>query len=514
MDARGGRRIPGRNDPCPCGSGRRYKQCHGGVGHVGRNADSTTEGGLAASHRETIGAQADASLSATAHAHEGVAAHQRGDVGSAERSYRIALDLDPEQPLALHYLGVTLHQRQQHAEALPLLERSVARVPQEPEFHNNLGLVLAALDRNEEAVGAFRSALDRKPGHAIAWNNLGLALQAMNRLDDAVDAYRHAIEASPAFAHAHWNLSLALLARGEYDEGWREYEWRLRLPELGGRQPSSPIPRWQGEDLRGRTLLVTAEQGLGDALQFVRFADTLAQRGVRVIVQAPVGIRPLLATAPGVAATIDVGDPLPDADAELPMLSLPLRLGITAGAVATGGRYLHADRALKTAAERQVLRDDRTTRNIGIAWAGSPNHRNDRRRSIPIAALAPLFSLPNVWWYSLQKGEAAAQIQRLVEARNVVPLNQRNEFADTAALVDSLDAIVTVDTSIAHLAGALAKPVDVLLPFAPDWRWGVSGSRTPWYETARLYRQRAVGEWEGAVGALRAALEAGSKTDA
>lgn len=485
----------GRNEPCPCGSGRRYKQCHGAV-----DAGSAIQ-----SPSKWI---AKSAASASALAQQGLAIHQRGDLDGAERAYRAALALESEHPLALHYLGIVHHQRGRHAEALPLLERSAVLNPSEPEFHNNAGLVLAALDRNDAAIAAYRRTLERKPDHAIAWNNLGLACQAMNRLPEAIASFRRAVALSPAFAHAHWNLSLALLASGDYAEGFSEYEWRLRLPELGGRAAPPGIARWTGEDPRGKRLLITTEQGIGDALQFVRFVAPLAQRGAAVVVQARPELRALLATASGVCETVAVGDRAPACDAELPMLSLPHRLGMDAPDSGATFPYLKSDPSRKDAIER-ALGTMKGKRRIGIAWAGAPHHRNDQRRSLPLASLVPLFSLPGVAWQSLQKGPAAAQLEQVAKAREVRPLDAQYDFASTAALVDALDAVVTVDTSIAHLAAALGKPVYVLLPFAPDWRWGIAGERTPWYSTARLFRQPSIGDWTSAVTALRAALASG-----
>jgi hypothetical protein len=225
-------------------------------------------------------------------------------------------------------------------------------------------------------------------------------------------------------------------------------------------------------------------------------------------VQAPRELCPLLATAPGVATSIATDAPLPACDAELPLLSLPFRLGIDAPGLREPGRYLQSDAARREAIESHVTIRGPGTRRLGIAWAGSPRHGNDRRRSIPLATLAPLFALPGIDWYSLQKGAASAQLAQVREAHAVVPLDVDCHFAHTAALVDALDAVVTVDTSIAHLAGALGKPVFVLLPYAPDWRWGIAGDRTPWYPSARLFRQPAVGDWRSVIASLREALAA------
>lgn len=500
--------LVARNDPCPCGSGKRYKQCHGAIGSEAASSANVPRRSADATSAPPQGAQLATTSSAATLAQQGLVAHQRGDLDAAERAYRAALAREAEHSLALHYLGVVLHQRGRHAEALPLLERSASLVPAEPEFHNNLGLVFAALDDNDRAIASYRRALDRKPDHATAWNNLGLAYQATNRLPDAIASFRRALSIMPAFAHAHWNLALALLANGEYAEGWREYEWRLRLPELGGQAPALPIPRWQGEDMRGKTLLVTAEQGIGDALQFIRFVAPVAGRGVRVIVQAQAELRRLLTSAAGVTETVATTDPLPACDAEIPLLSLPCRLGVGADEVRVADGYLRSDPARRQAIEMRYALGRAHAARIGIAWAGTPRHRNDARRSIPLASLAPLLSLPGIDWYSLQKGEGASQLDAVPAAQRTVPLDVQSDFAQTAALVDALDGVVSVDTSIAHLAGALGKPVFVLLPFAPDWRWGIAGECTPWYPTARLFRQSAIGDWESAVAALRAALTA------
>ena len=476
----------GRNDPCPCGSGKRYKQCHGAIASA---------------------PAADAASTAAALTQQGLDAHRRGAVDEAERAYSAALRIEAEHPLALHYLGVVAYQRGHHADALPLLERSASLVPHEPEFHNNLGLALAALDRNDDAIAAYRRALERKPEHATAWNNLGLALQAANRLPEAIAAFRNALANAPSFAHAHWNLALALLSSGEYAEGWREYEWRLRLPELGGRVPALPVPRWNGQDLIGRTLLVTAEQGLGDSLQFIRFAAPLAERGIRVVVRAAATLCQLLATAGGVAATVAVDEPLPACDAEIPLLSLPLMLDTRAADIATGGPYLRCDASLRTAAAASVARAAVGTFSIGVAWAGAAHHLNDRRRSMPLAMLAPLFAMSGVTWFSLQKGPPEQQVADVAAARNLIRLDPQSDFSHTAALIDALDAVISVDTSVAHLAGALGKPLYLLLPFAPDWRWGITGDSTPWYSAARLLRQRAIGDWSGVVGRLQDAVD-------
>ena len=480
----------GRNDPCPCGSGRRFKQCHGAVDYAAPTAP------VAPSQTPSP----DALVA------RGMQAHQRGDLAAAERDYRAAITLAPEHPTALHYLGVIHYQRNRFDDALPLLDRAVALVPEEPEFHNNLGLTLAAADRTDEAIAQFRQALARKPDLATAWNNLGLTLQAANRLQEATDAFRQALKLAPDFAQAHWNLSLALLMTGDYAEGWREYEWRHR-GETFGAADTSTAPRWRGEDLAGRTLLLSTEQGMGDALQFVRFAAPLAKAGARVILRAPEAQAPLLATAPGVTAVVRTTDVLPAHDFQLPLLSLGGVLHTDETNIRSAVPYLSVSRKHAAEVAPQMAVPEGTLR-VGLSWAGNPAQANDRRRSCPLAVLAPLFELPDIEWYSLQKGDGEEQIATVPAAARIRQLDARNDFARKAALIAELDLVISVCTSNAHMAGALGKPLWVLLCHAPDWRWRLDRSDSLWYPTAHLFRQPAPGDWASVVAEVRAALVA------
>lgn len=475
----------GRNDPCPCGSGRRYKLCHGA--HAGAAPD------------------ADALVT------DAMAAHQRGDLAAAERGYRAALALRPGHPHATHYLGVLAWQRGRPEDALPQLREAVEAVPQEPEFHNNLGLVLAALDRPGEAVDAHRRALALAPGHAGAWNNLGLALHAAGELEAAAEAFRHVLALFPGFAQARWNLALALLAAGRLREGWPHYEARREVSVFADSLPPPPTPRWDGDGARGRRVLLTAEQGLGDALQFMRLATLLARRGARVILETPAPLARLAATVEGVAEVVAAGGARPAHDAWLPLLSLPLALGLDADGVPAQVPYVTAD-ADRRAALRAALapRDGRL--RAGLAWAGNARNAYDRARTVPLAQLAPLLRLPGIAWYSLQKGDGEGQAAQVPEAGALTALPARNDFDGTAALVAELDLVVSVDTSLAHLAGALARPVFVLLPCAADWRWLRGRSDSPWYPTATLFRQPVPGAWAPAVAAVADAVAAFSRS--
>jgi tetratricopeptide (TPR) repeat protein len=480
--------VVGRNEPCPCGSGKKYKQCHGAL----------AAGTAAPAPAAPTGP--DARVAA------GLALHQRGDQAGAEREYRAALAAAPEHPTALHYLGVVLYQRRELDAALPLLERSAQAVPGEPEFHNNLGLALAASDRTDEAIASYRRVLALKPDHAVAWNNLGLALQERNEFGDAIAAFRRAIDLDPQFARAHWNLSLALLDDGQFLEGFREYEWRLAIEELGkGRHPLEG-PAWDGTSPRGKTLLVHTEQGLGDALQFARYLTLLADQGARPLIQCSASLRNLLATVPGVVAAYGPEERLPRYDAHIALLSLPRVFATEWPNVPATVPYLAASTQSRAAA-RASLDAREAALNVGLAWAGNKANPNDRNRSLSLPALAPLFDVPGIAWHSLQLG-ADDEIARTPPAASMVPLPADIPLEGTAAIVSELDLVLSVDTSIAHLAGALARPVWVMLPFAPGWRWRLGSDRSPWYPTARLFRQSAPRAWPAVVARVREALVA------
>ncbi|HET9045699.1 MAG TPA: DUF5672 family protein [Casimicrobiaceae bacterium] len=490
--------IAGRNDPCPCGSGRRYKHCHGSVATASANSPSAPT--REQPPERTAVAQADAL------AERALDAHRRGDIDAAMQGYRAALAASPVQPHAMHYLGVIAYQRGDFAGALPLIERSAALLPAEPEFHNNAGLVLAAMGRHDDATAAYRRTLALAPQHATAWSNVGLSLTATNALPAAIDAFSRAITIAPDHGEAHWNFALALLRSGDFTRGLREYEWRLRLPAFRGAAPP-PTPRWTGDDVAGKTLLVIAEQGLGDTLHFLRFARDLTARGARVVVEVPRALAKLATTVPGVAAVTARDEPRPPHDAWIPLMSVPLAIGLTKLPDTAVVPYLAIDPARRTEVAAELGRVTPRRPRVGIAWAGAPDNTQDRLRSCPLAALATLLQRDDVTWVSLQKGDGEEEIATVPAAERLALIDARNDFDSTAALVAGLDLVITVDTSIAHLAGALARPVWILLPYAADWRWQQTRSDTPWYPTARLFRQPRSADWGSVVRDVAAALD-------
>jgi len=488
----------GRNDPCPCGSGKRYKHCHGAVG-----AASAAAGTVVATAPQTPSARP----SIEQRLGTALAAHQRGDVRVAEAIYREVLDGEPTHALAQHYLGVIEYQRGDLAAAVPRLEAARDAVPAEPEFHGNLGLAYAAANREADAIAAYRAAIALKADHAIAWNNLGLALQSQNDVAGAIDAFRQSIAHKADFANAHWNLSLALLLDGQFAEGWREYEWRLALPELGRGRHVFPGPAWDGVATQGKTLLLYAEQGIGDAVQFVRYAPALAASGAKVVIHCAPPLHSLLASVAGVAQVISGNMALLRYDAHFPLLSLPRHFATTLATIPSKAPYINVAPE-RRAAMRATVAAQPGRLKVGLAWAGNRSHTNDRNRSLHVSTLAPLFDVEDIAWFSLQQGDAAVQVASVRGAARMLPLSPTAPLDDTAALIAELDLVISVDTSIVHLAGALGRTCWVLLPFAPDWRWLLRRDDSPWYPSLRLFRQSALRDWAGVVARVATALRA------
>jgi len=477
--------MTGRNDPCPCGSGKRYKHCHGAAGAAPEPPAARTKEQWAAA---------------------GVEAHKAGRLDEAERCYREALAIDPGFAFAIHYLGVATEQRGRPQDAMPLLDRAVELSPLEPEFHNNRGLALYSLQRDREAADAHRRAIELQPRHAGAYSNLGRTLQALGDVDGAVAALRQGLAIAPDFPALHWNLGLALLLAGDYAGGWPEYEWRLRTPEFAHALPYYPGPLWNGESLAGRTLLLTAEQGLGDAIQFLRFAQHVAARGARAIAMVPPALRNLAATVPGIAEAHATGAPLPAYDLHVSLMSLPHRLGLALGDVAVPVPYMSADPSRIAEARAAIAREAKGAISVGVAWAGAPGNTINARRSMPLPALAPLLDLDGVRLFSLKREGEALTADDASWSQRLANLELRNDLDGIAAMIACLDLVISVDTSIAHLAGALGRRVFVLNSFVPDWRWMLERADSPWYPTARLFRQQSPGDWSHPVASAVAAL--------
>jgi tetratricopeptide (TPR) repeat protein len=468
--------------------------------------------------------------SSDAHINFGVTLHALNRPADALEHLETAIRLDPERADAHYNLGRALHALMRFAEAGEHYERTLALKPNHAEAHNNLGNVLLALNRRQQALASFESALAIRPDYADAHSNLGIALHALDRYEEALASYARALAIRPDHADAHNNLGLALrdmnrhaeaiacferaqavkpdlvdaqvneslarLALGDFEAGWKKYEWRRLTASFHRRK--SPRPLWLGNwDLSGKTILLHGEQGLGDTLQFSRYVPRVARQGAQIILAVQRPLAPLLAGLAGVSILRAQGDAIPPYDCYCPLPSLPLAFQTAVTTIPAEVPYVSvpADRNAKWRPAMEAIGRPR----IGLMWAGNLAHPN-RRRWIPLRLLLPLTQTRDVHFVALQRELPEGDAQ-LLESANVATFlgDRQADLADTAAIIAALDLVITVDTSIAHLAGAMGKPVWVLLPFSADWRWLRHRHDSPWYPTARLFRQPALGDWAGAV---------------
>jgi tetratricopeptide (TPR) repeat protein len=413
---------------------------------------------------------------------------------------------DPRHGGALIGRGSALASLGRPDQALAAFDAALAVMPGHPGALYNRGNALFDLGRYAEAIAAFDRALAAAPNHAQAWNNRGRALQALDRHADAVASFARAIEQQRDYADAHTNRALSLLTLGDLQRGFAEYEWRWQRTGMRDTRRSYGKPLWLGEyPLPRKTILLTAEQGLGDTIQFARYVPLLVKSGARVVLEAPPELKPLLENLDGVASCHARGDQLPAYDVHCPLGSLPLALKTEPATIPADIPYLRADGA-RIAKWRQRL-DAPPGKRVALAWAGNVGHANDRNRSIELKLLEPLLALEGVSFLSIQRelrGDDAAVLARHANVSNHG--GELSDMADTAALLTLADLTISVDTSVVHLAGALGRPVWVLLPFAPDWRWTLNGEMSPWYPQARLFRQPVLGDWPSVVAAVCAEL--------
>jgi Flp pilus assembly protein TadD len=419
---------------------------------------------------------------------------------------RRALDLRPDYPEALSNLGLTLTEIGQPAEAAVLLRQAVRLRHDYPEAHNNLGLALADLGRFDEAAACFEQTLRINPRYSHAHVNLASTYKEQGRSEEAIACYDLALRYEPDNASTRWNRSLALLQMGNFERGWKEYEWRWKKKDARPRKCRQPL--WDGSPLDGRTILLWGEQGLGDAIQFARYAPLVQARGGRVVLECLNIVRELFQGLVGVDQVVAEGPEPPAFDVHAPLMSLPFLLGTTRTSVPATVPYLTAD-PQRVACWRQQLAEVKGFR-VGIVWQGNPYHKWDRHRSVPLWRFAALADRPGVTLVSLQKGPGVEQLEGFSRFRVVVPetepMGEPGSFADTAALIANLDLVVTVDTAVAHLAGALGTPVWVALSALSDWRWLRDRDDSPWYPTMRLFRQPKLGDWDSVFDRLAKAL--------
>jgi tetratricopeptide (TPR) repeat protein len=461
--------------------------------------------GAEAAHRAVVAANP---AIAEAQVNLAAALSAQGRDGEAEAACRRAIGLNPRLALAHAALGGVLAQQGRHGEALAACRRAVALDPDLPVAQTNLAGALRLCGLDAEAEAAARRALALDPGAAAAWRNLGAALDAEGRPAAAMEAFDRALAIAPADAEIRFARALTLLRGGDFGRGLAEYEWRWDTRAQRAGRRTFAQPQWRGEDVAGRTILLHAEQGLGDTIQFARYAALAAERGARVLLEVQPALVRLLSGLDGVERVLARGEALPAFDLHCPLLSLPLALATTPATIPAAIPYLRAEPE-RAAAWRARL-EQRPGFRVGIAWQGNPHSIADLGRSAPLAAFAPLAAVPGVRLIALQKGPGSEQLAALpaVEDLGNGLDPGPDAFLDTAAAMMALDLVVSVDTAAAHLAGALGRPVWIALKSVPDWRWLLDRADTPWYPTARLFRQRQPGDWPGVFAAIAAALKA------
>ncbi|MBJ6801191.1 tetratricopeptide repeat protein [Geomonas propionica] len=435
------------------------------------------------------------------HNNLGVVLEDLGRLDEAEELYRKALGLKADYPEAMGNLGNALLKQGEVDVAVARFCDAIALDPGYASAYYHLGHALRAQGEWQGAAQCYRKVVELQPDHLKGWVNLGGSLLALNEFNDALAALHEALALDPESVDAHWNLALALLALGEYREGWREYQWRLKDP-AGGFDPSFlGRQMWDGSPLAGRTLLVRAEQGFGDAIQFYRYAQLLARRGEKVVLECRRELLPLFAAQGDAIVLFAAGDAQPSFDTYTYLMSLPHLLGTTIDSIPPQSPPLKADAALGDHWGQKLA--PATGLKVGVVWAGSAGYKRDRYRSLAAQALAPLVSLPGVTLYNLQLGAAAEDLALLSGAGTLVDLTAGlKDFADTAAFIEQLDLVVSVDTAVGHLAAAMGKPVHLLLPFSCDWRWLYDRPDSPWYPSVTLHRQPAPGQWQPVVEAV------------
>jgi tetratricopeptide (TPR) repeat protein len=443
---------------------------------------------------------------ADAYSNRGNALYELKQFEEALASYDRALALRPDFAEAHGNRGNALHALKRFEEALAAYDRALTLRPDYAEAHYNRGNTLHGLKRFEEALASHERALALAPDYSEALANRGVVLHELKRFDEALASYGRALVVRPNFAEAHYGEALCRMLTGDLPRGWENHEWRWETEQLGNGKRNFSQPPWAGSnEIMGKTILLHAEQGFGDTIQFCRYVPFVAERAARVILEVQKPLHELMSTLPGVAQIVSKGEPLPDFDMHCPLLSLPLAFGTQLATIPSETPYLRA--SPQAAMKWNGRLGPKSRPRIALAWSGRPTHKNDHNRSIGLSSFLSLLIGIDATYVSLQREVRAGDAAVLQSRSDLLHFgDELTNFSDTAALMSNLDLIIAVDTSVAHLAGALAKPVWVLLPFIPDWRWLLDREDSPWYPTARLFRQDDTRGWDGVLARAHAAL--------
>ncbi len=437
----------------------------------------------------------------------GTLLQERGELAEARICYETALKISPCYAAAYNNLGNVFREESDVENAAAAYWQALRIDPSIADAYYSLGVMAYGSQDLEGAIRYTGRALEVNPDHTDALNNMGVSLYDTLDCPEAIRFYRRAIGLKPGFAEAHWNLSLALLLTGNFAEGWKEYEWRREMREifakrdLGGQE-------WRGEDLAGKRILVYTEQGFGDTIQFIRYARQLSYLGAEVLVECQKELVRLLSGVEGISAVYGRGEVLPPYDYRCPIMSLPGMFGTELATIPGEVPYIRGtEESLRYWRER--LTGEGPGLKVGLSWAGRPTHKKDVYRTLKLLQYGPLGKVSGVRFYSLQKGEASGESKEAPEGMALLDYTgELNDFSDTAGLVGNLDLVISVDTAVVHLAGAMGKAVWTLLPYAPDWRWMLGRGDSPWYPTMRLFRQGEPGAWDTVMGEVAAELAA------
>ncbi|MBZ0107197.1 MAG: tetratricopeptide repeat protein [Candidatus Scalindua rubra] len=443
---------------------------------------------------------------AEAHNNLGTSLLEKGKSEESIICHKRAIELNPDCAETHNNLGTALMAQRKLDSAITSYKKALLLNPKYAEAHNNLGTALMAQSKFDAAIISHKKAIELKPDYAEAYNNLGTVLKGTGRPEEAIAHYRQAIELKTDYAQAHLNLAFALLLTENFKKGFQEYEWRLRLKRCIPETDRRPV--WDGSYLNGKSILVYTEQGIGDSIQFVRYLPMVKEQGGYVIVECQQSLCRLLKNFVGIDEIMEKtshGKSPMQFDVQVPLLSLPGIFDTTVDSIPRNLSYIKPDPVLVS--QWRAKFDNDNNLKVGIVWAGNPKHIDDRNRSCSLNDFAHLTSIRGLTFYSLQKGLASAEANKHTMVIKIVnPDNELNDFADTAAAIENLDLVIAVDTAVAHLAGAIGKPVWTLLPFVPDWRWMLERSDSPWYPGMRLFRQTQLNDWAGVFNQVKEAL--------
>ncbi|HQT64688.1 MAG: glycosyltransferase [Acidocella sp. 20-57-95] len=407
----------------------------------------------------------------------------------------------PEHPHVLHLSGIILYRQGKIAEAIARMEKSIALAPDVALYPRNMCEIYRGAGRLDDAVTSGRRAVELAPEDSRAYFNLALIHYERLELEESVRICDKALALEPDFAEAHFERAEALLLGGKMKDGWEAYEWRFKLKQAEGMLPKTDKPQWEGQKLAPGKLLLVADQGFGDCVQFGRFIPWAAQIAPAPVLACSGELTSILRQIPGIGRIVTRWELTGEFDAYIPLSGLPRLAGIDTDNIPMSEGYLHPKNELVAHWAEQL---DRLVpagkRRIALVWAGRPTHKNDKKRTLKLAQFAPLLARPDVAIVTVQKGEQIAQVGSYFGTTPLINLGPEiNDFADTMAILKNVERLVTIDTSVAHIAGACGIPASLVLPYAPDWRWLLGRDDTPWYKSVRLFRQQQPYDWSGVI---------------